>query len=526
MEEITRLIDIIKLPCKIENNIDSIIIEYNEMIKIGHKIDVDLIVYASDINSYHILRLIYNKLKIHEDDIINSKFKIKKKLISDYFFELKEILLSNFYDYCTCCGAMHSKLGLENITCCINPDCQTKIYHYPVDNKITKFVQTDITTLLLLFRTTLSGFSHTYFHDVMTKPNIYPTTLDIHQIKKLIPKELLENKLDDIIHLMRESFDDFYFWQKLDNNLIYALIINSISNNYYAMHSYSHLIDREMKNKYVFDDMDIEFFNINYTTETENFITKQLDDKLKYYYLYHGSPFNCWNSIIKNGLKNMSGTRFMTTGAAFGNGIYASNDISVSYSYARQLENFNYSMIGVFQIVVDPKIYNKSGNIYVVTDEKVLFLRTLIKIGNVKTSNVAKSFGSLNRYFIAQKGVEKLRSDENLSIITNKRFSAEIKLIQKIPTKYKIISVSDDRPWKIELLIKDTSYFVEITFHNYPLNPPNFKMTNFTNPILKGGIIDSEYKIILDEIKPSSWSITKTLIQILEIIWNYLYSTY
>lgn len=66
----------------------------------------------------------------------------------------------------------------------------------------------------------------------------------------------------------------------------------------------------------------------------------------------------------------MSGTEFMTTGAAYGNGIYLSDHLATSHGYARQTPPFNYSMIGLFQVTENPQKYLKSPSIYVAPTEK------------------------------------------------------------------------------------------------------------------------------------------------------------
>ena len=49
---------------------------------------------------------------------------------------------------------------------------------------------------------------------------------------------------------------------------------------------------------------------------------------------FHGSPAENFHSILHNGLRNMSGTRFESTGAAFGEGIYLAQDLTVARSFA------------------------------------------------------------------------------------------------------------------------------------------------------------------------------------------------
>ena len=51
-------------------------------------------------------------------------------------------------------------------------------------------------------------------------------------------------------------------------------------------------------------------------------------------FAFHGSKFENWHSIVRNGLYNASGTRHQTNGAAYGPGIYLSPIASVSYGYS------------------------------------------------------------------------------------------------------------------------------------------------------------------------------------------------
>ncbi len=50
--------------------------------------------------------------------------------------------------------------------------------------------------------------------------------------------------------------------------------------------------------------------------------------------VYHGSPLYKWISILRGGLVPLSGSKFMSTGAVYGPGVYFANEISTSISYA------------------------------------------------------------------------------------------------------------------------------------------------------------------------------------------------
>jgi len=99
--------------------------------------------------------------------------------------------------------------------------------------------------------------------------------------------------------------------------------------------------------------------------------------------LFHGSGWDNWYSIIRNGLKNCSGTDLMTGGDAYGSGIYLSTTSQYSYNYGNK-GNISGAVIGVFEVGDNIKKYHKSGNIYVVTDEKILLQRYLILVKSTK----------------------------------------------------------------------------------------------------------------------------------------------
>lgn len=54
----------------------------------------------------------------------------------------------------------------------------------------------------------------------------------------------------------------------------------------------------------------------------------------KSFLAYHGAPPENWFSILKSGLKIMSQTKFMTSGAAHGNGIYMAAEYPTSLAYS------------------------------------------------------------------------------------------------------------------------------------------------------------------------------------------------
>ncbi|GMR59593.1 hypothetical protein PMAYCL1PPCAC_29788, partial [Pristionchus mayeri] len=138
-------------------------------------------------------------------------------------------------------------------------------------------------------------------------------------------------------------------------------------------------------------------------------------------YLFHGSKMENWHSIIRSGLKNMSGTKYMLAGAAYGAGIYLSNLLSMSYNYCTQFGERNtaedcvqkkcclsgMALLAVVEVVDTPKAYrHNSGSIVVVTEEKWCSIRMLVAYNGLEAATVDLDQMTLS----ARRQVDGLRS--------------------------------------------------------------------------------------------------------------------
>lgn len=61
---------------------------------------------------------------------------------------------------------------------------------------------------------------------------------------------------------------------------------------------------------------------------------------------FHGSGFFNWHAILRTGLRNMSGTDLMSTGAIYGAGIYLAPESGTSMGYAQSYQGWNKSSQG------------------------------------------------------------------------------------------------------------------------------------------------------------------------------------
>uniref|UniRef100_A0A6B2L8T5 Poly [ADP-ribose] polymerase n=1 Tax=Arcella intermedia TaxID=1963864 RepID=A0A6B2L8T5_9EUKA len=102
------------------------------------------------------------------------------------------------------------------------------------------------------------------------------------------------------------------------------------------------------------------------------------------FWAWHGSGFGNWHAIMRQGLKNMSGTSLMSTGQAYGPGIYLAADSSVSIGYAKPLSGWSKSMFNLngnelFSVVALCEVITgyKANPYYVIPNEDHVATRYL-----------------------------------------------------------------------------------------------------------------------------------------------------
>ncbi|EAX85134.1 UBA/TS-N domain containing protein [Trichomonas vaginalis G3] len=122
---------------------------------------------------------------------------------------------------------------------------------------------------------------------------------------------------------------------------------------------------------------------------------KKLKQKYGSIYLWHGSGSDRWYSILRNGLKNCSGTKLMKNGNRHGDGIYFAKHIGISSCYMHQSQNVykasklsvnkNFNMIALCEVINDEKYLTEHSNFcHTLTNEKLCIVRFLFI--NVKTA--------------------------------------------------------------------------------------------------------------------------------------------
>lgn len=198
-------------------------------------------------------------------------------------------------------------------------------------------------------------------------------------------------------------------------------------------------------------------------------------------YLFHGSRWCNWYSILRNGLKNCSNSKLMTAGAAYGAGIYLSDNVQLSYNYGISGKK---SVIGVFEII-DKDKYFKGPQVFVCDDEKALIQRYLLILHDHK--GVAEINKTFNTTIYEKKSSAQIKYSQK----SIKKIIKEYKTLMKMKPDGSLfrIEVNPDYPfeWKIFLhgFAKDTMIAqdmdnlgikeieLEIRYpQNYPFSPP------------------------------------------------------
>lgn len=531
----------------LKNNLDSIDIKYDDkytlqFTTINTKL-TNIKISPLEPYSVHLLRLINintNAENIFDFDMIVDKDNIKVifEKIQSYISSTNQINSNIDFspmDYCTLCGIKLELKGLGKISHCKNKLCLIQSRHVVMDNKITDAYKKDPFLCEILIEILIEGTTHPKGEKIFNPLPVILNITNLNELKKLLINE--EKNLN--ISNLSSSLNDIELYRKIGSNA-YAIISNAIIDNYFSLSTIERfqseilscekpklLNNSNVFNSNVFDSKNIKFIGLNYSFEIESKFKKE-------YFLFHGTPLYSWYPIVKNGIKIMSGTEFQLNGAVFGNGVYLSDLFSMSFGYSSRTTtkyfNFNKNttsenntprnIVGVFEIAENIEPHKKSNNIYVINNDKIILLRYLIVI-NGKLNSIEEN--ELSNYFVKYLGsINKLNDKKSINI-KNKRFSAELKLLNSNNKIANVDIIEETTNWKIELVdIGEKKIKLNIYFNDYPKFPPKILLESGLNNNMKKIICDDESNINISAITPSKWEVTTNLSKIVDIIHNYV----
>lgn len=111
---------------------------------------------------------------------------------------------------------------------------------------------------------------------------------------------------------------------------------------------------------------------------------------------WHGSGFGNWHSIMRLGLKNLSNTKWMSAGAAYGAGIYLSPNFGTSLGYSRGSGGWTSSELGqglqamaLCELINDKKLPKPNPH-YVIKNEEWVMTRFffIFPSGSQRNTNI------------------------------------------------------------------------------------------------------------------------------------------
>jgi TusA-related sulfurtransferase len=125
------------------------------------------------------------------------------------------------------------------------------------------------------------------------------------------------------------------------------------------------------------------------------------------YFAFHGSAAENWHSILRNGLRNLSGTDLQRNGAAYGSGVYMAKDAATSFSYSRVGSNWGHSKFGsssllclaIAEVCKGPGVPLVPNPYYVVREDKFIMTRFFLFYPGNSSENVLADQLGLARYF-------------------------------------------------------------------------------------------------------------------------------
>lgn len=459
---------------------------YGEFVIIYHIKNAYIYISSSDdINSTHLFRICKIKDKYFTDDMFDLMTEISNKIQEPF-------------KYCTVCGNYNNMIINEPSYC--TDICKNNIYTLWTNNIVKDCYEHDKLVFKLILETTKHGIKSVRKHLVFNP--LPPMYNEISELEQLIISDHFEKNNENIYDIIKHSKNDNDIIKKMSDK-IYGLLKFIILSNNFRLKSVN-MTDKDIFTKEIDYEKDMVCYEIIHDmVKTELFNAREPE------YLYHGSNIGNWYSIMRNGLKNCSGTSLMSAGAAYGNGIYLSDNANISNVYSSGHIDSNIRILGIAQ-VLNKDIYKKAEGIFVVPDENKVLLKYLITLpGKNKTS-----FTNIVNFIKNRENEIKLSNVSMINLLI-KRLTRELHIIEKKNgnnINIQIEQSNDKIIWKISIKKNNLNLGLLFIFGlSFPVDPPILMIQSPIIDVEPNNNIYNNGVIYIEEIAPKNWN-TKTRI--------------
>lgn len=431
---------------------------------------------------------------------------------------------------CILCGDIISK----DLKLCDNELCILQSNSLPLDNFVVDYIRNNKEESNLLFML----YINSEYKDIFIDNKPFNNDKIIEDYENIITD--LKNLFNNEINLFENKIDKMEITDSMLHDMFISPYTYELLKFTFKNINMEFKYDSELVNSFKKYEKEIKVYTFHKSKDSSpEFYKKENISNIQY--LFHGSNNKNWFSILFNGLKNYSGTSKMCNGNSYGNGIYLSNSIELSFGYSRKNlkclvtkedKEYNKLFFAVFE-VIDSNSFKKGFDVYVVNNEQYVRISHLIQ-----TSYRFRTNDLIEKYFTKSKTeITKSFTDKKINI-GNKRLMIEYSKIKKNEKNNKDFILHDTETltsWQIDiinidnesLLYKDMqninihSITIEIKFDLYPINPPFVRIIKpvfkrMTGHVTLGGSIC--YELLTNQGWSPAFSIESLIISIKSII--------
>lgn len=307
-------------------------------------------------------------------DILSSGLPIMSK--DGYFWDMHKhketgVLISSFLPHNhehMCHLELYSYLKKSGIT-----------NHVCIDNFVCKYVKKypEKTRIFL----DMAQSANKYVYSGMTRKDVYnPCTL-IEPEK--VYESLVRNNIDGLIDgVVNDKF-------KNDKDIVETLGFSVYQHIKYHLSQFEKVDIVDVKEQYTTDNDIIHIFEVLYPNKTIHSGT----------YLFHGSSYHNWYSIMLNGLKVPRSSSDVINGQVHGMAIYTGTSAATSYQYSNSnSNNYGYVIMGIVQ-TGDRYDYSSSDMKTFVNDDDVTLRYLIITKRNRLTTDLINTVNEIAKKF-------------------------------------------------------------------------------------------------------------------------------